>query len=234
MTADFLHSTPSTASGEDNRTEAEKNNDLADELFGSSLLNNSDSATEQTQKTNRQEQTGEGPRNKLANEAGGTILTQAQNSPVAQGADYEFDLPPNFNADEGLMQEFKDLAAEHGLSQGAAQSLLNLQVKSNEYLVQQMQAQRQNWVQELRNDHSYGGRNFGETVQDALKTLRAFDPEAKISNLLEQSGFGDNPDVIRFLADIARAHLKEDKLLTARGGRAQEGLSLADRLWPDD
>lgn len=237
MSDDALHSTPNSASAEDNRTEAQKNNDLADALFGKSLLNsdsgdNSDNSAPkapnvygQGHATSEEAQPNNAP--------GTTLLSGAKHTPVSEAGDYEFDLPASFSTDEGLLQEFKEVAAQHGLSQDAAQSLLNLQVKSNEYMAQQMQAQRQNWVRELRDDYSYGGRNFGETVNDATKTLRTFDPEAKISNLLEQSGFGDNPDVIRFLADIARTHLKEDKLFTARGGRAQEELALADRLWPD-
>lgn len=227
MSEDFAPPNQNIASDADTRTEAQKSEDIADELFGDTLFYKESDSDAQSATRSQHSQ------NLTNSTSGSTLLSGNPASFSGQETEYaEFDLPPNFNANEGLMQEFKGLAAQYGLSQDAAQSLLNLQVKSNEYLLEQMQAQRQAWVKELNNDRSYGGRNFHETVQDALKTLHTFDPEARLSTMLEQTGFGDNPDVIRFLANIARAHLKEDKLLTGRGRRPQT-LSLADELWPD-
>lgn len=132
------------------------------------------------------------------------------------------------------MGDFKTLAAECGLSQESAQKMIDLQAKVNASAMENAMRQRQAWRQEITKDVEFGQGNLQTTVQDARKLLDTYDDSGKVLAMLEQSGFGDNPDVIKFLAKVSRALPREDNVLTGREGAKADNRSLAERLWPGD
>ena len=176
-------------------------------------------------------------------EAGDTLLGGADAAAKEQPASSEgqakpeytdFVLPDGAQVDEALMGDFKTLAAECGLSQESAQKMIDLQAKVNASAMENAMRQRQAWRQEITKDVEFGQGNLQTTVQDARKLLDTYDDSGKVLAMLEQSGFGDNPDVIKFLAKVSRALPREDNVLTGREGAKADNRSLAERLWPGD
>lgn len=179
-------------------------------------------------------------------ESGDTLLggadaaapATAKAAPASEGEakpEYtDFTLPEGAQIDEALMGDFKALAAECGLSQESAQKMIDLQAKVNASAMENAMRQRQAWRQEITKDVEFGQGNLQTTVQDARKLLDTYDDSGKVLAMLEQSGFGDNPDVIKFLAKVSRALPREDNVLTGREGVKADNRSLAERLWPGD
>ena len=177
-------------------------------------------------------------------EAGDTLLGGAETEPEGEAKsategetepEYtDFNLPEGAQVDEALMSDFKAMAKEFGLSQERAQKLIDLQAKVHISAIENAMQQRQAWRQEITKDAEFGQGNLQTTVQDARKLLDTYDDSGKVLAMLEQSGFGDNPDVIKFLAKVSRALPREDNVLTGREGAKADNRSLAERLWPGD
>lgn len=144
----------------------------------------------------------------------------------------DFVLPDGAQVDEAIMSNFKELAAQCGLNQESAQKMLDLQAKANEVSMEAFVNQRKEWRQAITNDADFGQANLKETVADANRVLAEYDESGNVLGMLEQSGFGDNPDVIKFLARVARAIPREDDVLTGKEVSADKR-SLEERLWPD-
>lgn len=175
-------------------------------------------------------------------EAGDTLLGGADAAAKEQPASSEgqakseytdFSLPDGVQVDDAILGDFKALAAECGLSQESAQKMIDLQAKVNASAMENAMRQRQAWRQEITKDVEFGQGNLQTTVQDARKLLDTYDESGNVLAMLEQSGFGDNPEVIKFLAKVSRALPREDNVLTGREGAKADTRPLAERLWPN-
>lgn len=155
-----------------------------------------------------------------------------QEAKSMSAGDYEdFNIPDYVELNEGIMQEFKEFSATKGLSQKEAQSLIDMQLKVNAEQAEGWFKQTENWAKEIEADEVYGGKNFGKTVSGANAVLSSFDKSGKVTEFLKSSGYGNNPDIIRFLADIHKKHMADDVIIP--GSEAWNEQKLVDRLWPD-
>lgn len=82
-------------------------------------------------------------------------------------------------------------------------------------LRQQWQEQVARWRQEVAADPELGGDNLPGVVARAQLALERFDTDQTIGRLLEESGYGNHPAVIRFFTRVADA-LDEDSLPASR------------------
>lgn len=82
---------------------------------------------------------------------------------------------------------------------------------------QQWQEQVNKWRKEATEDPQIGGANLPATVARAQLALDRFDESKRIGQLLEQTGYGNNPDVLRFFNRLADA-LMEDGLVQGQAG----------------
>ncbi len=136
-----------------------------------------------------------------------------------QGAPEEyadFILPEGTKANPDAIAELKAFAKEKNLSQEDAQKLVDLGVKNSQSTVEALNAQieqvRKDWVESSRTDKEFGGDKLDENRAVAKRALDAFGtPE--LSTLLEQSGLGDHPEVIRAFFRVGKA-ISEDRLVT--------------------
>jgi hypothetical protein len=146
----------------------------------------------------------------------------------------DFRLADGLEVDAQVLSDFKTLAGGMKLSQEQAQGLVDLQSKVARGQMERFSAVRDGWVAEIKADPDFGGEFLGRTVEEAKKGLAVFDPSGKVMQLIEGSGMGDNPDILRFLSRIGRAH-KGDVVLP--GSQAvpadRDNIPLANRLWPD-
>ena len=98
--------------------------------------------------------------------------------------------------------------------------------------------QRQRWEQqvaawrtEVENDPQLGGANFAASVARAQLALDRFDPDRSIGRLLEQSGYGNHPAVLRFFNRMADV-LMEDSPASGQPDTALSPLPpLEDRMY---
>ena len=82
---------------------------------------------------------------------------------------------------------------------------------------QQWQVQVNQWRKQATEDPQLGGDNLPTTVARAQLALDRFDEGKRIGQLLEQTGYGNNPDVLRFFNRLADA-LMEDGLVQGQSG----------------
>ena len=82
---------------------------------------------------------------------------------------------------------------------------------------QQWQEQVNQWRKQATEDPQIGGANLPTTVARAQLALDRFDEGKRIGQLLEQTGYGNNPDVLRFFNRLADA-LMEDGLVQGQAG----------------
>ena len=82
---------------------------------------------------------------------------------------------------------------------------------------QQWQEQVNQWRKQATEDPQIGGANLPTTVARAQLALDRFDEGKRIGQLLEQTGYGNNPDVLRFFNRLADS-LMEDGLVQGQTG----------------
>ncbi|MGP5443840.1 hypothetical protein [Pseudomonas helleri] len=127
----------------------------------------------------------------------------------------DFTLPEGISMDADTLDAFKGLAKELNIPQEAAQKLVDLQTKLATKQAEDLQsavvAQSQKWAAEVRNDPELGGENYDKSVASAIKVIQAFGDPA-LTELLNDSGLGNNPALFRFCHRISAA-ISEDKFV---------------------
>ncbi len=173
------------------------NSATADALYGGQQQ-----ATEgQTQ----QAQDGASADGKTDGDAGKTDDKTVEGAPEK----YEFQAPEGKEYAEETLKDFSDIAKELNLTQEAAQKLLDKMAPSIQARqMQQVEAIRNEWAEAAQADKEFGGEKLTENLSVAKKALDAFGtPELRA--LLNESGLGNNPEVIRFMFRAGKA-ISED------------------------
>jgi hypothetical protein len=118
-------------------------------------------------------------------------------------------------------------AKEQGLSQEAAQKLLDSQ---NE-IVSKFESERMDefkqtvdeWKTQAQKDPEYGGAEFTRNVELAKRVVSRYGSQ-EFAQALDESGFGNHPELLRVFVRIGQA-MGEDRLVTsATGGGSQKTL----------
>jgi hypothetical protein len=145
----------------------------------------------------------------------------------------DFTIPDGMTADPALADEFKALAKEFGLSQDAAQRLVDLYAERVGDLGQtparlwaETQAQ---WRQKTRADPEIGGARFAHSLTIAKRAVDAFGGPA-LAEALTQTGAGNHPEVIRFFTRVGNA-LSEDAMVSPHRGGGRR--NILDILYPN-
>jgi len=138
----------------------------------------------------------------------------------------EFQAPEGKEFDAEIIGNFSEVAKELNLTQDAAQKLVEtMGPKIAERQLAQVEAIRNEWAQQSQVDKEFGGDKLNENMAVAKKALDSFGtPELR--TLLQQSGLGNNPEVIRFMYRAGKA-ISEDTFVSssagAGGGKANSG-----------
>ena len=148
-----------------------------------------------------------------------------------QYADFAFEDGKALDAE--LADDIKATAKELGLTQSQAQKLADLALKRTES-AQSKQAEmlaqaRDEWAGQAKADKEFGGDAIEANLATARKALDTFGtPELKA--LLNESGLGNHPEVIRFFYRSGKA-ISEDRVI--RGGAAGQPTDPAKRMFPN-
>jgi len=135
----------------------------------------------------------------------------------------EFKLPEGFKLDGKDLEEatavFKDLK----LSQDMAQKLIDFDIARRSKLAEEAKAQEtekiEGWAKQATDDPDIGGRNLPKTQQACARALYAFDIDGSLTGLLNETGLGNHPAVVRYLAALG-AQIREDNA-GDKGGDSQ-------------
>lgn len=147
--------------------------------------------------------------------------SQAQGAPEK----YEFKAPEGFTLDSEVMGEFEVVAKDLNLSQDAAQKIvekLTPKIAERQQLqaVESLKAYRAELVSQVKADKEFGGDKLNESLAVAKKAMDAFGTPA-LRDLLDQSGLGDHPELIRAFYRAGKA-ISEDQFV-AGGTRPTKG-----------
>ena len=143
-----------------------------------------------------------------------TVESKTGESEAPEGApeNYEFNSKvadaPN-ELDPEVLTAFGDVAKELNLPQEAAQKVLDkvapvIQAKQAKVL----EDVKAGWVSDSQADKEFGGENLNANLETAKSALDAFGNDA-LKSLLVETGFGNHPEIIRFMYRAGKA-ISED------------------------
>lgn len=167
------------------------------------------------EQTAQQQQATEG-QNTEGQQAEGAKTEGEQAKPEGAPEKYEFQAPEGQKFDDTVLGAYSEIAKELNLPQDAAQKVLDkvapvIQARQAE----QIEAVRTAWAESAKTDKEFGGDKLPENLATAKKALDTFGtPELK--KLLNESGLGNNPEVIRAFYRAGKA-ISEDKFVGGKG-----------------
>ena len=165
--------------------------------------------------------------------------TSETDAPKGAPEEYEFntkvaDAPEELDPD--VVTAFGDVAKDLDLPQEAAQKVLDkmapvIQAKQAKVLEQV----RSDWANQSQTDQEFGGESLAENLDVAKQALNAFGTDA-FKSLLQETGFGNHPEIIRFMYRAGKA-ISEDTYVASseganpRGNVPQDFNSIANALY---
>lgn len=148
----------------------------------------------------------------------------------AEGAPekYDFKVPEGQKLDEKMIERVTPIFKKHGLTNEAAQELINAHndaIKSiTDGLAEQHKTTREAWAKEIANDPALGNGkdNFKPEVGAIIGRAMADMPNAdKFKAAMDLTGAGDNPDFVRGFLHLAK--LATEGRPVKPGGPAADG-----------
>lgn len=146
--------------------------------------------------------------------------TDPLDEPTALGGDagppesYALIAPEGLTIDPAALELATPVFRELGLSNEQAQTLVpvaakwarSIQAQGEQQLMGQVAAQRREWFETARNDAEVGGAQWSGSLNLANKALDTlgFAKGSPFRQLLDDSGLGNHPDMIRAWARIGR------------------------------
>lgn len=173
---------------------------------------------------------GETPEQKTAREATEATAKAAKDALVAPIDVKNIVIPEGFEKDDALLGEFATLLNDDKLSRAdRANKLIELQAKVLKAASEKGSAlfvqQQQEWQDQVRSDPEIGGTGLDAKLGNIAKLLDLFGgtkpaqgaarDATKLRQLLDTTGAGNNPEMVRFLSNIAEAMVAEGKIVPA-------------------
>lgn len=143
---------------------------------------------------------------------------------------FELTAPDGYPINEAGLKGLNDLCKSANLTKEQGEAVLQHMAGNYSAFQEQQQAQGKAWIEEFKADKDFGGDKFDASVAEAQKALATFDEGGTVSKMLQETGYGNNPAVLRIFARVGRA-LGEDKLPGMSGGA--EDKPLEERFYPN-
>ena len=132
---------------------------------------------------------------------------------------YEFKAPEGVEANEEQTKALSEFAKANKLTQEAAQALYERELKSQtdaeKAAAEAFNKQREEWVSAVEKDAEYGGTAFKENLQHVVAARDKF-ATPELVKLLDETGLGDNPELVRFFYRVGKA-MSEDSFAAGGG-----------------
>ena len=143
-----------------------------------------------------------------------TVESKTSESEAPEGAPEKYEFNPKVadapdELDPEVLTAFGDVAKELNLPQEAAQKVLDkvapvIQAKQAKAL----EIAKADWVSNSQADEEFGGEKLNDNLEIAKTALDAFGNDA-LKSLLVETGFGNHPEIIRFMYRAGKA-ISED------------------------
>ncbi len=145
----------------------------------------------------------------------------------------DFTAPDGVELDTEVLGEFQALGKELDLPQEQAQKVVDLGTKlAQKWAAQQaesVQALHTEWVDASKADKEFGGDALPVNLATAKKAVETYGtPELR--ELLDQSGLGNHPEVIRLFVRVGKT-ISEDTHVAGGNGTSAKGA--AETLYPN-
>lgn len=138
---------------------------------------------------------------------------KAPEAPAGAPEAYEaFAVPDGMTLDAAALEAFAPVAKQLNLTQAQAQELVDVFAANVAAREAARVAEVTGWADAARADPEIGGAKFTEHLAAAQAALRQFQSPALVA-MLNETGVGNHPEMIRLLAKVGRA-IGEDKLVT--------------------
>ena len=200
-----------------------------------------DATTEQsTEATTENEQQAESVQDQQdSDESSAESETSESEKPEGAPDKYEFnakvaDAPDEL--DPEVLTAFGEVDKDLDLPQEAAQKVLDKVAP----VIQARQAKvaeqaRADWATESQSDEEFGGENLEANLEIAKSSLKEFGTDA-LKSLLQESGLGNHPEVIRFMYRAGKAISEDGYVGNSQGANAKGGIpkdfnGIADALY---
>ena len=140
---------------------------------------------------------------------------------------YEFNAKvadaPN-ELDPEVLTAFGEVAKELDLPQEAAQKVLDkvapvMQARQ----AQEVEKARTEWAERSQSDEEFGGENLDANLEVAKSALNAFGTDP-FKQLLQESGLGNHPEVIRFMYRAGKAISEDSYVGNSQGANPKGGV----------
>lgn len=143
---------------------------------------------------------------------------------------FELTAPDGYPINDAGLKGLNDLCRSAKLTKEQGEAVMQYMAGNYSTWQEQQQAQGKAWIEEFKADKDFGGDKFDSSVAEAQKALATFDESGDVRAMLAETGYGNNPAVLRIFARVGRA-LGEDKLPGMSGGA--EDKPLEDRFYPN-
>lgn len=158
---------------------------------------------------------------------------ESEKKPDTKVEDYVFEMPKDIPYDKGILDKFTEVVKEFNLPKDQAQKLFEIGIENVKLSQEKHLQTRAEWVNNIKTDKEFGGEKFNETIARAQRVLR--DPEigsTHLTQLLESTGLGDHPELIKLLARIDKKY-GEDKTVEGKPSGTKYK-SVAEILYPKE
>lgn len=170
-----------------------------------------------------------------------TADAEAETTDVEVPESYELTFSEGVTADADTITEATPVLKELGLSNDKAQKLVPLIEAHTARALAARDAQidtyiageRAAWLETAKADPEIGGSKWDASISAAAKALDRFGAtkDSEFRALLETSGLGNHPEMVRMFAKIGAA-TSEDTSFPRAGGNASGARTLAETLYP--
>lgn len=158
--------------------------------------------------------------------------TDATQPVSAKPIEIELKLPEGSLLKPEIIEQVKSYAKEKNLAPEVAQALIEREhnaVKSyHDSLISNYENEKSEWVKQSLNDPEIGGEHFGQNAELAKRAMERFG-SANFIKLIEDRGYGNHPEVIRFMMNVGKS-MASDKLVQP-GAQASSEQSIVELFY---
>jgi len=138
--------------------------------------------------------------------------------------EYKLELKKETLLDNSFLDDVKSFAKENNLSNEQAQQVLSKQEEAiSKYLEKEearIEKELDEWRDSVVNDPDMGGDKLAKTAENARRVVERFGTDSFI-NLLKDTGYGDHPEVVRFLSKVGSL-MSDDSLILPKAAETRQ------------
>lgn len=140
---------------------------------------------------------------------------------------YDYEIPDTW--DEVYTAKVESIAKAHKLNNEQMKAFAEYAQQEHQAAMQERQNNMQKWENELRQAPEFAGENYNQAIQYAKMGLKHIDTTGELFSVLEESGYGSHPAVVKAMFKIGKM-LDNDKIAGKNGNNAGN-VPLWDRLY---